>query len=160
MAYYSFKRDLALSVEAVQLVMEHITDRGMVCHELEGKEEQKLGDIRVLLDDCEFTIEVKLDVMAESTGNLCFELSNGKRLTGILETGADEVFYVVPCGKSRRIFKFEIEKLRKYILDPPNVVMKKGGDKKKFDLALVNMHKIVEDGIPFEVVEIDAELSI
>lgn len=154
----NFLKDLDSSHEAVQLVMAHLIDNDFICYELTTREEQKLGDIRVLADDnmgVEINIEVKFDMMAEKTGNLCFELSNGKKLTGMLETSADEVFYVVPCGKSRRIFKFEIEKLRKYILDPLNAVIKKGGDGKRFDLALVKMHKIVEDGIPFEVVVID-----
>ena len=152
----NFLKDLDDSQEAVQIVMAHLTDNDFVCHELTTREEQKLGDIRVLLDEAEFNIEVKFDKRAERSGNLCFELSNGKKLTGMLETGADEVFYVVPDGKARKIFKFEISKLRKYILDPLNVVIKKGGDGKRFDLALVKMHKIVEDGVPFEVVDIDA----
>ena len=131
-------------------------------YELVTREEQKSGDIRIVFDatDIALNIEVKFDLMAEKTGNLCFELSNGKKLTGILDTSADEVFYVVPSGNTRRIFKFEIDKLRKYILKPENVISKKGGDNKKFDLALVSIDKIIEDGIPFEVVEIDAELHI
>jgi len=155
----NFLRDLDTSQEAVQLVMTHLIDRDLICYELVSKEEQKLGDIRVLFDDnlgVELNIEVKFDVMAEQTGNLCFELSNGSKLTGILETGADEVFYVVPDGKSKKIFKFEIDELRKYILNPLNVIIKMGGDKKKFSLALVSMHKIVKDDIPFEVVVIGA----
>lgn len=154
----NFLKDLDASQEAVQLVMAHLIDNDFICYELTTRDEQKLGDIRILSDDkisVELNIEVKFDIMAEKTGNLCFELSNGKKLTGMLETGADEVFYVVPDGKTRKIFKFEIAELRKYILDPLNVKMTKGGDGWKFDLALVSMHKIVEDGVPFEVVEIN-----
>jgi len=159
MAHYSFRKDLALSQEAVEIVMDHLVDNDITCHELEGKKEQEHGDIRSYpngLDGTPVDIEVKFDVMAEKTGNLCFELSNGKKLTGMLGTKAHDVYYVVPAGESRNIYKFELGKLREYILEPSNVTVKKGGDRKKFHLALVSLDKIVGDGVPYEVVVICA----
>lgn len=154
----NFLKDLDKSQQAVQLVMNHFADSDFACFELVGKEEQKMGDIRLIIDeDIILNIEVKFDVMAEKTGNLCFELSNGKRMTGILETKADEVFYVVPDGKKRTIFKFDVDDLRKYILEPSNVKMKKGGDGWKFDLALVSIEKIIADKVAFDVAVINED---
>jgi len=159
MANYSFRKDLALSQEAVELVMNHLIDNDISCHELEGKEEQKYGDIRSYPNGLEepVDIEVKFDIMAEKTGNLCFELSNGKKLTGMLGTKASEVYYVVPEGSLRKIFKFRLDKLRDYILEPANVIMKKGGDSRKFHLALVKADKIIEDDVAFDIVVVDNE---
>ena len=154
-----FLRDLDRSQEAVQLAMSRLIDRDFICHELEGKEEQKFGDIRVITEDVDINIEVKFDAMAEKTGNLCFEMSNGKRLTGILETKADEVWYVVPNGGQRTIYKFDINTLKTYILNPENITVKNGGDKWKFSLALVSIDKIINDKIAYEVIE-NAELSV
>ena len=154
-----FLRDLDRSQEAVQLAMSRLIDSDFICHELEGKEEQKFGDIRVITEDVDINIEVKFDAMAEKTGNLCFEMSNGKRLTGILETKADEVWYVVPNGGQRTIYKFDINTLKTYILNPENITVKNGGDKWKFSLALVSIDKIINDKIAYEVIE-NAELSV
>jgi len=159
MAHYSFKRDLAMSQEAVELVMNYLIDNDISCHELEGKKEQEHGDIRSYpngFDSEPVDIEVKFDVMAEKTGNLCFELSNGKKLTGMLGTKANEVYYVVPDGTSRKIYRFMIDSLRTYILEPSNVTVKMGGDKKKFSLALVGVDKIVSDNVAYSIEVLDA----
>jgi hypothetical protein len=93
--------------------------------------------------------------MAKRTGNLCFEMSNGSRNTGIMETEADKVYYVVPGKGCKVVFVFDTEKLRSYITEPGNATIKNGGDKGKFVLALVSVTKVVGDGLPEEYFSIE-----
>jgi hypothetical protein len=93
---------------------------------------------------------------AKRSGNLCFEMSNGKEMTGIMSTPAAKVYYVVPQeDRSHKVIVFNTEKLRAWIQDPTNVTVKNGGDKKKFVLALAKIEKIIEAGLPEEVFEIE-----
>ena len=153
----SFLKDRDASEKAVELIVADIINSGQICYELVGKEEQKYGDIRMLVDGCEdifVNIEVKFDMRAQKSGNLCFEMSNGTRATGIMDTLSDEVYYVVPGDDSFRVFKFFTDELQKYISIPENVIMKKGGDGWKFHLAIVAIDKIIEDNVPFEITSI------
>ena len=40
-----FLKDLAASQVAVDAILDHLINRGFIAHELEGKREQKNGDI-------------------------------------------------------------------------------------------------------------------
>ena len=152
----SFQRDLAISQVAVDLLLDHLADNGYNTSELEGREAQKQGDITIEKDGFFTNIEVKYDMYAKRSGNLCFEMSNGKKMTGIMITPAERVYYVVPQkGRSHKVLVFDTEKLRAWIQDPDNVVIKSGGDKKKFVLALAKIDKIIECGLPEEVFEIE-----
>ncbi|MBV1928826.1 MAG: hypothetical protein KUG81_04875 [Gammaproteobacteria bacterium] len=157
MAASSFRRDLAISQIAVDLLLDYLADeQGYNTLELEGKEAQKQGDITIEKDGVFTNIEVKYDMYAKRSGNLCFEMSNGKKMTGIMTTPAAKVYYVVPQdGGSHKVLAFDTEKLRAWIQDPVNVTIKNGGDKKKFVLALAKIEKIIEAGLPEEVFEIE-----
>lgn len=135
-----FLSDLDRSQEAVDLVKEYYVQNGFSVRELE-RDEQHLGDLEIIdnslgLNEHVCNVEVKYDIMAARTGNLCFEMSNGKRPTGIMETKADKVFYVVPNKKSKMVFVFNVDKLREFIQNPENVTIKNGGDRRRFTLAL------------------------
>lgn len=153
MAQSSFRRDMARSEEAVYAVMMHLKNSGRDIRELEGKEEQTFGDLRCLDGDKE-NIEVKFDIMAGRTGNLCFEMSNGKKLTGILTTKADFVYYVVPSKEGKRVYIFKTSKLVDFVQNSPRIKVKNGGDKKKFILGLAKIEDIVEDEIPEKVFDL------
>lgn len=159
MAHYNFRKDLAASHEAVHAILDALQAQGHIAREL-PKEEQDFGDIGVLngFGEEDF-IEVKYDLYAKKSGNLCFEMSNGKKLTGIMVTKADNVYYVVPYEGGKKVFVFQTKALQSYIQNPSNVTMKKGGDRKRFDLALVSIEKIVTDGLPvlmFNIEDSDA----
>lgn len=155
MAHYNFRRDLAASHEAVHAIVDKLTDEGLIAREL-PKEEQEFGDIGVLnAQGAEDFIEVKYDLYAKKSGNLCFEMSNGKKPTGIMTTKAHEVYYVVPNGTGKNVFVFETSALRAYIQQPQNVIIKKGGDRKRFDLALVPIQKILDDNLPSSTFKIE-----
>jgi hypothetical protein len=152
-----FQRDLVISQIAVDLLLDYLADvQGYNTLELEGIEAQKQGDITIEKGGVFTNIEVKYDMYAKRSGNLCFEMSNGKEMTGIMSTPAAKVYYVVPQeDRSHKVIVFNTEKLRAWIQDPTNVTVKNGGDKKKFVLALAKIEKIIEAGLPEEVFEIE-----
>ena len=155
MARSSFRKDLARSRDAVIAVLHHLIDDGRVAYELEGKEEQKRGDICLEGDDGALDIEVKYDIMAAETGNLCFEMSNGSKPTGIMITLADLIYYVVPRDGYKEVLVFKPCKLRKFIQDPSKVTIKNGGDKWKFILAIAPINDILEAGLAEETFRIE-----
>lgn len=150
----NFVKDLRRSRAAVDALVNHYSECGFTVDYLEGKEDQEYGDFYVegLLNGPEkVNCEVKFDMYAKRSGNLCFEMSNGTKETGIMTTKADMIYYVVPGdGDQLRVFTFEPNKLRKFIQDPANVVMKNGGDKGKFVLALVSIADIMEKDVAEE----------
>ena len=158
-----FLRDLAESQVAVDALLDFLIDRGYVAHELEGKKEQRNGDIRFYPNgdmDNPMDIEVKFDKRSQRSGNLCFELSNQKGLTGISITKADRVAYVCPNrDRSMDVFLFVTTELREFLFDTKNaskVTIKNGGDGKRFSLALVKKHTIIEEKLAVEEWKIDA----
>ena len=157
-----FLRDLAESQVAVDVLLDFFIDRGYVAHELEGKKEQRNGDIRFYIDgdfDRPMDVEVKFDKMSKRTGNMCFELSNQKGLTGISSTKADRIAYVCPVDGGFDVFLFEPTTLRNFLFDTSNassVKIKNGGDGKRFSLALVKMDTIIEEKLFLERWKIDA----
>lgn len=150
-----FLRDLDRSKKAVSALLRYYKEVGHAVRELEGKDEQKYGDLRLVLQEEHINIEVKFDEMAAKTGNLCFEMSNGTKMTGIMTTKADRVYYVVPNEEAATVYVFDTEKLREFISNPDNVTIKNGGDKKKFVLALSPIHAVVDSGLPEEIFEIE-----
>jgi len=157
-----FLRDLAESQEAVDTLLDFLIDRGYVAHELEGRKEQKCGDIRMYLSgdmNKPLDIEVKFDKMSKRTGNMCFELANDKGITGVCKTTADRIAYVCPVKDGYDVFLFEPETLRNFLLDVNNgdkVKIKNGGDGKRFVLALVKKHTIITDRVFVERWKINA----
>jgi hypothetical protein len=150
----NFRRDLAVSQLAVNALITYYEKAGHAVKELEGKEEQKKGDFSVELCGIKANIEVKFDMYAQRSGNLCFEMSNGSKPTGIMTTQADLVHYVVPKKEGYTVYVFKTSELRDYIQDSSKVKIKNGGDKKKFILALAQIDAIMLDELPTEVFEI------
>lgn len=158
-----FLKDLADSQVAVDSLLDYIIDKGYVAHELEGKKEQKNGDIRYYPDGVDkphMDIEVKYDKMSKRTGNMCFELANNKGPTGICKTKADRIAYVCPLKTGGfDIFLFEPDSLKEFLLDTKNskkVKIKNGGDGKRFVLALVKISTIIDEEIYLKRWELNA----
>lgn len=147
----NFLRDLDRSKAAVNALMEHYKSKGLEVEELVTRKQQKSGDFTLHLKDGPLNVEVKFDMYAKRSGNLCFEMSNGNKPTGIMSTPAGRICYVVPSEDVYTVFVFDPHKLREYIQDPAKVKIKNGGDKKKFVLALAKMTDIVHDDLAEEV---------
>lgn len=157
MAHYSFLRDLQDSKVAVSLIADMYRSLGFNVEEL-GRDKQEFGDLQI----GPLYHEVKYDIMAGTTNNLCFEIANGKGdLTGIAKTKADLVHYVVPDKdrKSFLVFTFDTAKLREYIFNPLNKdklrhVM--GGDRRKYSMIIVPISTIINDEVARSVEVVNA----
>jgi hypothetical protein len=160
-----FLKDLEESKVAVNVVKTfleslHSKDSNAVITEL-GKARQKEGDVEVV-SDCGITysVEVKYDMMAKKTGNLCFETHNSKGvLTGISSTEADEIHYVVPGDDGFFLYMFKTEDLRNYLFDTGNIKKfksVKGGDRRATCMLLVNRTILEEDKVAYKIEKIDA----
>jgi len=154
MAHYSFKRDLEESKKGVKVAADYFSNKlSGVAREL-PKPEQGKGDFEV----SGLFVEVKFDLMAARTSNLCFEVSNGKKATGILATEADKIVYVVPMEDDRgyKLFVFRRDNLLNYLKDPNSIGkfrFVRGGDNHRFSLAIVSIERIVEDKVAEEIIE-------
>jgi len=165
MAHYNFLKDLKQSQIGVNVVIAYLKseDGGYgdwTIHE-HGKDKQHMGDIGIERDtglgEEGFTIEVKYDIRAEETGNLCFEASNGKKITGVLATEADEIWYVVPDGDEKYvIYKFVTQHLVSFLNNEKNaskIRVVQGGDRRKFTLMLVK-REYAGDAVAYDTVSV------
>jgi len=158
MGSYNFLKDLADSQVAVDMVLDYLIDRkGWVAHELEGRKEQKNGDIRCYPQgdlDKPMDLEIKYDKMSARTGNMCFEVANNRGMTGICKTKADKILYVLPDGKEHTVYMFNPDRLKDCWFDTKNsskVQIKNGGDGRRFTLALVKIDTIITDRVCSEM---------
>ena len=98
------------------------------------------------------TIEVKFDIKALQTGNLCFEFTNGKKSTGICVSKAQEIWYVLKTKKKNtyQIIKFKRAELMQYLLfntlaNPSKQRIAFGGDRKSFGLIIIPLETVLEE---------------
>lgn len=156
----NFLKDLDSSKKGVQVAAN-------IARKLIGGEPEELDKPNQIYGDFKISgrhIEVKYDMYAKRSGNLCFEISNGKGPTGIFKTLSDHVYFVVPQENGFRVFDFNRERLVKWLQDDNNSthwVEKSGGDKKKFKMRLVKISAVVALGLCDNNIEVlDAELSL
>lgn len=165
MGSYSFLKDLEESKVAVNIVKTylgtlHEDAENVTISELE-RARQKEGDVEVL-SDCgiAYSVEIKYDMMAKKTGNICFETHNKKgTLTGISSTEADEVHYVIPDEEGFTLYMFKTEDLKAYLFDEKNISKfrsVKGGDRRATFMLLVKRELIDEDKVAYKVEKINA----
>lgn len=102
----------------------------------------------------QMTIEVKYDIMARKTGNLCFELGNftkkdGHKKTGVAVTQAKEVWYVTGTPDDYVVIRFNTVKLLQHLLyamaTKSDVKVVNGGDQNRFTLLLLKASSILEN---------------
>lgn len=100
------------------------------------------------------TIEVKFDIKANKTKNLCFEFTNGKIPTGVCVSKAHEIWYVLETDVAGqyKIFKFQRAALLQYLLytsitETSKLKVLYGGDNKKFGLIIVPIETIIKDNV-------------
>ncbi len=99
------------------------------------------------------TIEVKFDIKAAATGNLCFEFTNGKKPTGVCVSKAQEIRYVLKTKRKNHfiILTFDraelLAKLLYYAITKPTkgIRLVYGGDRRAFGLILIPLKTIVEE---------------
>lgn len=161
MAHYSFRKDLAASKKGVDVAIVYFAQKYNAGIRELPKDEQTNGDFEVEADKdiCgNFFVEVKFDMMAARTGNLCFEVDNGKKATGILATNANKIVYVVPNNERFKLYVFDKTTLLSYLCGTgPGPSSKfrlvRGGDNKRFGMVLVPLTTIEADKICEEIID-------
>lgn len=142
--HYSFKRDLADGKRGETIVRTYLESRGLNVEELPKKSPE--GDLKAQSTSANSptSYEVKYDIMSKRTGNMCFEVANGKGdLTGIAATKADIVVYVVPLEKGHALYLFSREVLYNWLFkEGIEHRIVNGGDKKRFSMILVPLDTI------------------
>ena len=98
------------------------------------------------------TVEVKFDMKAKQTGNLCFEFTNSTKPTGVCVSKADEIWYVLETKRSDvyKIYRFNRASLLSYLLyntllNPSKQRVLFGGDRKSFGLIIIPVATIELD---------------
>jgi len=98
------------------------------------------------------TIEVKFDIKAQDTGNLCFEFTNGLKPTGVCVSKAEEIWYVLQTKEKQtyKIFRFKRAELLQYllfnsILNPNKLRITYGGDRKSFGLIIIPLRTVIDE---------------
>lgn len=159
MAHYKFLRDLKDGKRGETIAWHGLLNSGLYKKSPESPTSEKHGDFQVL--DVKngmvpVNVEVKYDILAEKTGNMCFEFTNGKgTLTGILSTEADVVAYLLNNKSDYLLYMFCKNQLKSFLTDEVNtkfIRIVNGGDKKKFTMALAPVHKM--HTLAFNVLEI------
>jgi hypothetical protein len=167
MAHYYFLKDLEESKVAVCIVRQYLKEVHNGVNNLEITELQRArqneGDLEIK-SSCglSYCVEVKYDIMAKKTGNLCFETHNAKgKLAGIFSTEAEEIHYVVPSDSGFSLYTFKTESLRTYLYNEDNISkfkVIKGGDRRATSMILVSIETLTEDKVPHSTEEINAQL--
>lgn len=145
MSFYNFRKDLEDSKLAEVVVKKFLEAKLNREIPTLAKERQGEGD----LDVGEYTVEVKYDKMAASTGNLCFEVANGAgKSTGVAATKAKFIYYVVPRKAGFSIYEFDTNNLRSFLFDTGNsskMRIVNGGDRRAYTLMLVSESVVLEN---------------
>lgn len=141
--HYSFRRDIVDGKRGEAIVKSYLERFGKKVDELPPRNPR--GDLVQWLDDeLSLSYEVKYDLKSRQTGNMCFEIANGKgQITGIAATKADYIVYVVPNDDGHTLYLFVREKLYDWLFNSGiNHRIVNGGDKKKFSMILVPLDTI------------------
>lgn len=168
MGHYNFRRDLAESKIAVEISKQFLLSGDAFGGDVEELplDRQNEGDLEVIparsRKEDSYTVEVKYDILARKTKNLCFEISNKKgEPSGIAKTKAEVVHYIVPRDGGFTLYEFSKDDLLTYMYKPINhskdkIRIVSGGDRKSYHMMLVKIDTILEDNLPLNVEEIDA----
>ena len=96
-------------------------------------------------------VEVKFDMYAVRSGNLCFELQDHKgRPSGIMGTEAHLMVFIVAKNlqSKKQIFEFDVPALRDFIeehIDSTTYKIVKGGDGNAFEMMLIPITEIIKE---------------
>lgn len=163
MAHYKFLKDLKDGRRGEVIALSALLKTGKYKKSDEKPPSQKHGDFQIKGAKCGslLNVEVKYDIMAEDTGNMCFELANGKGdYTGIMATEADILAYVLNNKGSYVVYLFLLPNIKDFLFNGnKSVRVVNGGDKKRYSMALAPVNLV--SSIAFLTIEIsNAELQI
>ena len=120
---------------------EFIKIMGFKSYEHETTKAIKEYDIIVKHNDSETKYEIKADRLSHKTGNLCIEIACSGRPSGITSTKSDYWGYFVIKSDGYDLYVLPTEELKQMAFS--NQYKKiRGGDGKKADLVLINIHDL------------------
>lgn len=145
-----------ITIQALKQVMPHRTFA-----KTSERKDERYDLIEKTRSKFKRTIEVKFDLKAYTTKNVCFEMTNGSRPTGVCASEADEVCYVFKTRYKNKykVFRFNKDKLLQRLLywvatKEKGVKVVNGGDKSKFGLVLIPVKLILDDVKKNKIAEI------
>jgi hypothetical protein len=148
--HYKFLRDLKDGQKGEAVAYQTLLSCGKYKKSKEKPPSQKHGDFQ-LIDkkngNLPVNIEVKYDILAETTGNMCFEFANGKgEYTGIMSTQADVLTYVLNNKGDFSLYLFVPTIIKQYLFESnsPYIRIVNGGDKKKYSMALAPVLEVAK----------------
>lgn len=84
--------------------------------------------------------EIKADRLSYKTNNLCIELFNNNKLSGLNSTKADYyIYFIINNDKIERVYKISTDKLKELVKDKKII---SGGDYKKSKFVLLNINNL------------------
>lgn len=163
MAHYKFLKDLKDGKRGEVIALSALLKTGLYKYSSDKPPSQKHGDFQIVGHSCGtlFNVEVKYDIMAENTGNMCFELANGKGdYTGIMSTQADILAYVLNNKGSYVVYLFSLPNIKEFLFNGnKSVRVVNGGDRKRYSMALAPVDLVSK--VAFLTIEIsNAELQV
>jgi len=120
---------------------EFIKIMGFKSYEHETTKAIKEYDIIVNHNGSETKYEIKADRLSYKTGNLCIEIANSGRPSGITSTKSDYWGYFVIKSDGYDLYVIPTEELKEMAFSKQYKSIR-GGDGKKSDLVLIPIHHV------------------
>jgi len=120
---------------------EFIKIMGFKSYEHETTKAIKEHDIIVKHNSSETKYEIKADRLSYKTGNLCIEIANSGRPSGITSTKSDYWGYFVIKSDGYDLYVIPTEELKEKAFSKQYKSIR-GGDGKKSDLVLIPIHHL------------------
>ena len=108
----NFKKDLSKSIVAEEYTVDKLKPTYPKAHRIEGNHKE----FDIMIPEVEETIEVKLDELADKTGNVFIEFQSRNEPSGIETTTADWWFIYIKKDLSKCI-RIKTDELRQLIKD-------------------------------------------
>lgn len=127
----SFTKKNSTGTKGEKLVCELFTANGISCEKEPDKKLRYDHDLIAKIDDIDFTIEVKFDMMARFTGNIAMEYRNSKKdsPSGIAVTKADLWMILLSTTEGPQIYAASVSAVKQFMATTePFKKIQSGGD--------------------------------
>jgi len=135
-----FRNDLEFGTKYEEIALNEYIEYDN--YERPPKEKRLFYDFLITKGETLLKYEIKADRMAYKTHNLCIELFNNDKLSGLSSTEADYYIYFIINNRTVvRVYKIPTEALRVLVKDRE---IKSGGDGRKSKFVLLNIDIVKE----------------
>jgi len=135
-----FCNDLVFGTKYEEIALNEYIDYDK--YERPPKEKRLYYDFLITKGETLLKYEIKADRMAFKTHNLCIELFNNNKLSGLSSTEADYyIYFIINNNSVVRVYKIPTEVLKEIV---KNREIKSGGDNRKSKFVLLNIDIVKE----------------